>query len=117
MLKIGDRVHYVSHGSPVAASGAQAYERRCRAAIVTELPADVADPQTIGLAVLNPTGLLFDRSVSRDDGDTRVARIGGRGHGISEPFVQLRTGAALCDGRQHDGGTWHPIPDDPAEPT
>lgn len=108
--KVGDTVHYVSHGTPPDPSGRQAYTVQCRAAIVTEIPDGVDNPQTIGLCVLNPTGQFFDRSVPLDDGGDRYASISTRGQGASEPVLQRRTGPILCDGRQHDGGTWHRPP-------
>jgi hypothetical protein len=64
---VGRIVHYVSHGSPVRGDGSQAYESECRAAVVTEVPEDVGNPQTIGLCVLNPTGMFFNRSVVHDE--------------------------------------------------
>jgi hypothetical protein len=56
---IGRIVHYVSHGSP----GGE-YTRECRAAIITET--DTSD--TVGLAILNPTGMFFNRTVPYHDG-------------------------------------------------
>lgn len=65
---VGRIVHYVSHGSPVREDGSQAYTSQCRAAIVTEVPEGVQNPQTLGLCVLNPTGQFFNRTVPYDDG-------------------------------------------------
>lgn len=48
---VGRIVHYVSYGTP----GGE-YERQCRAAIITE----AGDGVSIGLAVVNPTGLFFN---------------------------------------------------------
>lgn len=79
-------VHYVSHGSPVLPDGTQRYSKQCRAAVVT---AAGEHPNLASLAVLNPTGMFFDVDVERDDGDP------------------LSTNAALCDGRDHLGGSWH----------
>ena len=59
---IGRIVHYVSYGTP----GGE-YTKECRAAIVTELPLGVTNPQTIGLCVLNPTGMFFNRTVVLDE--------------------------------------------------
>ncbi|WP_326768688.1 hypothetical protein OG978_32860 [Streptomyces sp. NBC_01591] len=53
----GRIVHYVSHGTPVRGDGSQAFAPACRAAVVTEVDTD--DPDRIGLAVLNPTGIFF----------------------------------------------------------
>ena len=52
---IGRIVHYVSYGTP----GGE-YTRECRAAIVTE----VVNPDLVGLAVMNPTGMFFNREIS-----------------------------------------------------
>jgi hypothetical protein len=60
---VGRVVHYVSYGTPGGEFG-----KECRAAIVTEVPAGVASPQTLGLCVLNPTGQFFNRSVPFNDG-------------------------------------------------
>jgi hypothetical protein len=49
---IDDTVHYTSYGTP----GGE-YTQECRAATVTEVSA--SDPDLVGLAVLNPTGLFF----------------------------------------------------------
>jgi hypothetical protein len=58
---VGCIVHYVSYGTP----GGE-YASQCRAAIVTE----VGDPEAtepelmdVGLAVLNPEGMFFNREV------------------------------------------------------
>jgi hypothetical protein len=56
--KIGHIVHYVSYGTPKGE-----YSEACRAAMVTELHPGYDDPTTLGLAVLNPTGLFFDRNI------------------------------------------------------
>ena len=54
---VGRVVHYVSRGS---ADGV--FPAVCRAAVVTEV--DGLDAVVnVGLAVLNPTGLFFDREV------------------------------------------------------
>ncbi len=75
---VGSIVHYVSYGTP----GGE-YSRECRAAIITEVPAGVASPQTIGLCVLNPTGQFFNRTVPFGEGDLP------------------------CQANQLTGGTWH----------
>jgi hypothetical protein len=54
---IGRIVHYVSYGTP----GGE-YESQCRAALVTEI-----NPNDIGIAVLNPTGLFFDRQIRQSE--------------------------------------------------
>jgi len=73
-------VHYVAYGTP----GGEHPAGACRAAVVTEvvdLPAPAgAAPEAgvvVGLAVLNPTGLFFDR------------------------------GVPWAEGRRRKGGTWH----------
>lgn len=85
---VGRVVHYVSHGTPVRPDGSQAYTQECRAAVVTE----VDDEDTVGLCVLNPTGQFFNREVSYDFG------LDPDGDSNQKP---------ACDGRHHDGGTWH----------
>jgi hypothetical protein len=82
---VGRVVHYVSYGTP----GGE-YKSECRAAVVTEVPAGVADPQTIGLCVLNPTGQFFNRSVPYHEGDT------GHDHAGEE-----------IPERSYRGGSWH----------
>ncbi|MFE4697300.1 hypothetical protein ACFRIC_09420 [Streptomyces sp. NPDC056738] len=67
--RIGQTVHYVSHGTPLQADGSQAYNSRCRAAIVTEENTTPDHPTQVGLAVLNPTGLFFHRFVPHHDGN------------------------------------------------
>jgi hypothetical protein len=57
---VGRVVHYVSYGTP----GGE-YPKACRAAMITEVHG--GDDQVVGLAVLNPTGLFFDRSVELDE--------------------------------------------------
>ncbi|MDK1473598.1 hypothetical protein QNO07_09220 [Streptomyces sp. 549] len=54
---VGRIVHYVSHD-----------DKECRAAIVTELTGDPDHPKHVGLAVLNPTGPDFHRTVPHHDG-------------------------------------------------
>jgi len=89
---VGRIVHYVSHGTPIREDGTQAYESKCRAAIITEVPKylvkepfdgcpngthDEQGAQWIAsLAVLNPTGYFFAENASQDE-------------------------------HAHEGGTWH----------
>lgn len=82
---VGRIVHYVSYGTP----GGE-YGKECRAAVVTEVPEGVKDPQTIGLCVLNPTGQFFNRSV--------IHHEAAEGPGGEVP-------AGLPS--NHPGGTWH----------
>ena len=89
---VGRTVHYVSHGSPVLPDGTQVYTRRCRAAIVTEVPAnpqDSGEAETIGLMVANPTGLFFQ---SLADGGC--------------PYDEW-DGTNALEGAQPQGGSWH----------
>lgn len=44
MPLVGDWVHYVAHGTPIREDGTQAYPSACRAAMITEVGAWVADP-------------------------------------------------------------------------
>ena len=57
---VGRIVHYVSYGTP----GGE-YGKECRAAIITEVE---VSPGAVGLCVLNPTGLFFNRVVYYHDG-------------------------------------------------
>jgi len=75
---IGRIVHYVSYGTP----GGE-YGQECRAAVITEVDLVVENPQTVGLAVLNPTGMFFNRTVPFGAGDRP------------------------CVPGQLTGGTWH----------
>lgn len=59
---VGRIVHYVSPGSADGQLPAT-----CRAAVVTEV-AEPEQPLLLGLAVLNPQGLFFDRMIEHDDG-------------------------------------------------
>lgn len=60
----GRIVHYVSYGTP----GGE-YTRECRAAIITE----VEDDDVVGLCVLNPSGLFFNRTVEHGEYSDRDA--------------------------------------------
>ena len=64
---VGRIVHYVSYGTP----GGE-YTSQCRAAIVTE----VINPDLVGLAVLNPTGMFFNSQITHDESGT----VGGTWH-------------------------------------
>jgi hypothetical protein len=69
---VGRIVHYVSHGTPILPDGSQTYTSQCRAALVTQVwvtDNDQAEPTTtVGLAVLNPTGMFFHETVELDEG-------------------------------------------------
>lgn len=77
---VGRIVHYVSHGTPVRADGSQAYTAQCRAAIITEVPYgdDPALHDSVGLAVLNPTGMFFNTGLPHEEPDGDL--IGGTWH-------------------------------------
>lgn len=60
---VGRVVHYVSYGTPPRSDGSQAHTSECRAAVVTE----VGDNDIVGLAVLNPTGMFFNRGVHHQE--------------------------------------------------
>lgn len=74
---IGRVVHYVSYGTP----GGE-YGKECRAAIITEVTEHPDADGTAGLAVLNPTGMFFNRDV---------------------PHAEDKAAGAT----EHPGGTWH----------
>jgi hypothetical protein len=73
---VGRIVHYMARGS-----ADDAFLPECRAAIITEVPKSlVTEPLDgcpngtqgkwiVGLAVLNPTGLFFDRDIPQDEPD------------------------------------------------
>lgn len=90
---VGRVVHYVSYGTP----GGE-YASECRAAIITEvtpagtLAVDLSDARedTVGLCVLNPTGLFFNRAVPHHGGDVGHDHTGERMENMS-----------------YRGGTWH----------
>lgn len=111
-VKLGESVHYVSHGTPVREDGTQAFTSVCRSAIVTEVGAWATDAvryrgsetgpvervveqhwdeYAIGLTVFNPTGLFMhslNHSCPRDD---------------------LPPQSKIANGERADyvGGTWH----------
>lgn len=77
---IGDRVHYVSYGTP----GGE-YKSQCRAAIVAavhEPPEDGSWVEPVSLVVFNPEGLFFNQRCLHDE-------------------------AVLDSGQRGAGGTWH----------
>jgi hypothetical protein len=74
---VGRIVHYVSYGTP----GGE-YKSECRAAIVTEVTEHPDADGTVGLCVMNPTGLFLNRNV---------------------PHAEDRAAGA----ETHLGGTWH----------
>lgn len=99
---VGRIVHYVSYGTP----GGE-YQSECRAAIVTEVDLDPpAGAETeIGLAVLNPTGMFFNRGVAfHDGGETLGAPDCPQAEVHGNPFRYCSCG--WSESRQR-GGTWH----------
>jgi hypothetical protein len=76
---VGRIVHYVSYGTP----GGE-YGKECRAAIVTELAQPDEASDVVGLAVLNPTGMFFNRA-GYDEWD----------------------GTNTVPGAEPQGGSWH----------
>lgn len=74
---VGRIVHYVSYGTP----GGE-YKSECRAAIVTEVTEHPDADGTVGLCVMNPTGLFLNRDVEHAEDKAAGAE-------------------------QHPGGTWH----------
>ena len=82
---VGRMVHYVSYGTP----GGE-YASACRAAVVTEVSESVTNG--IGLCVMNPEGMFFNRDVHYHEGE------------LLKPGEYR---AALCGDRDYAGGTWH----------
>lgn len=62
---VGRIVHYVSYGTP----GGE-YPSVCRAAIITEADSEPG-VTAVGLAVLNPEGMFFNRDVTHSEDDHR----------------------------------------------
>lgn len=97
---VGRIVHYVSYGTP----GGE-YGKECRAAIVTEV--DATDPNKVGLAVLNPTGMFFNPEVVYHDGaevpgDPNCSNAAF--HNDSGPHRYCACGWMEAS---YTGGTWH----------
>jgi hypothetical protein len=93
---VGSIVHYVSYGTP----GGE-YAQHCRAAIIIE----TGTSDTVGLAVLNPTGTFFNRAVPYHDGAETPGNPGcpdQAAHG--NPFRYCACGWTEA---QLQGGTWH----------
>ena len=67
---VGRVVHYVAYGTP----GGEFPAGVCRAATITEvtvghpedLSREVDETPTVGLCVMNPTGLFFNRGIQYD---------------------------------------------------
>lgn len=72
---IGQIVHYVSYGTP----GGE-YTSQCRAAIITDVEpsdgdgtlANLNGPESVSMAVLNPTGLFFNSRCRHSEGARTV---------------------------------------------
>jgi hypothetical protein len=83
---VGRIVHYISHGTPPREDGTQAFASECRAAVITEVaePGDALYASRVGLAVLNPTGMFFNRDVPQHergiDGLSHLPLPGGTWH-------------------------------------
>lgn len=79
---VGRIVHYVSHGTPIQPDGSQAYTAQCRAAVITEVlnPGDDTLGDTIGLCVLNPSGMFFHPGVTHEESPSGTPRTGGTWH-------------------------------------
>lgn len=97
---VGRTVHYRSFGTP----GGE-YAPECRAAVITELSGDPAHPDQVGLAVLNPTGMFFNRAVPYDGGgETAGAADCSDAATHGAPFRYCACGWAEAS---YKGGTWH----------
>jgi hypothetical protein len=110
---VGRIVHYVSYGTP----GGE-YTSQCRAAIVTEVPnVDQASTDelraegealqargTVGLVVLNPSGMLFNEADYHDGSET--PGVAGCPDAVAHgnPFRYCACGWTEA---AHKGGTWH----------
>lgn len=68
---VGRIVHYVAYGTP----GGEFPAGACRAATVTEVSPDTV-VQAVGVCVMNPTGLFFNREIPHDE----VKKLGGTWH-------------------------------------
>lgn len=63
---VGRVAHYVAYGTP----GGEFPAGICRAAVITEVDVDHTGEvlsENVGLCVLNPTGLFFNRSIPHDE--------------------------------------------------
>lgn len=58
-VSVGRIVHYVAYGTP----GGEFPSGVCRAAVVTE----VRFEDVVGLCVLNPSGIFFNRDIRHDE--------------------------------------------------
>jgi len=97
---VGRIVHYVAHGTPVLPGGEQAFPSACRAAIVTE----VVGQSTVGLAVLNPSGMFFNQSEYHDGAKT--PGLAGCHQAISHGRPHRYCSCGWIEA-SYKGGTWH----------
>jgi hypothetical protein len=97
---IGQTVHYVSYGTP-----AGEYKSECRAAIVTEVHTDPVPK--IGLCVLNPTGMFFNREVEYHDGGETPGDPDCPNDHAAMPFRYCPEPGCGWQEASHKGGTWH----------
>lgn len=74
-MRVGDRVHYVSYGTP----GGE-FTSQCRAATITEVTSeggtDGITPPRASLCVMNPTGFFFDQNLPQAE----TMHVGGTWH-------------------------------------
>lgn len=102
--KVGDIVHYVSHGTPHRPDGSQAFTSECRAAIVTEVSPEHSSSHGVltpkaGLCVLNPDGQFFKSGLSHDPGTFRGPP---RETTPGEPLPLI-----TCANLEFTPGAWH----------
>jgi hypothetical protein len=96
---IGRIVHYVSHGTP----GGE-YGKECRAAVVTDLAQPDEGSGVVGLAVLNPTGMFFNRAAYDEGTETPGSSDCANQETHGNPFRYCACGWSEA---QRTGGTWH----------
>lgn len=69
-LAVGRLVHYVAYGTP----GGEFPAEVCRAAVITEIDDmelwNTSESYPVGLCVMNPTGLFFNRHVTYSENKT-----------------------------------------------
>lgn len=97
---VGRIVHYVSYGTP----GGE-YTSQCRAAVVTDLAnSEEPDGDVVGLAVLNPTGMFFNRAAHHDGAEKPGREDCPTASDHGDPLRYCGCGWAEASYR---GGTWH----------
>lgn len=103
---VGRIVHCTSHGTPPGSGGLQAFASACRAAIVTEID-QVTQPDgswSVGLCVMNPTGLFLNQHVKFHDGAETPGDPECTAPHAAGPHRYCACGWAEAS---HRGGTWH----------